>query len=372
MLSCEKDDTDYPEYRGDHIYTANAEPTWGESPISTLSWISDDELAVFEGSRIKIIDIQSHTTKNTYDAEKDIEYSVISDNRNFIYFFSRNSFESCSLYRLNLTSGSIDSLLNIGMSGDMRHSGICVSPDESTIAYKKTSFSNGSLNYTIVLYEIATGNEVELIEGNPILFTNDNSELLYSKDSPFSICSYNLESGESKVVLSDQNINFQNSNFYPSSYINAVKGDGNIFLTLAGTEDDFLIYNLTEANPIFLGAMEPYDVWKHDNLKSYGYKFYGCNFAIDTRNMKLHTWAFDCVEKIWEGWSYTCSPYRYNLSTIDLISKERTRTGNVLNKLMGTTAISPDGTKLAYLSGIPHTTNMVPQFKYVYVYNLSD
>lgn len=377
LLSCEKDEkdeNDYPELRGDHIYTSNSEPTRAESPISTIHWISDDEIAVIEGHTIKIIDIQSHNIENNFSTGGDIEYSVLSDNSNFIYYSVSISWENSILYRLNLALGLIETLLNYNPGGDanMLYSGLCVSSDDTKIAYKKSNANNGSSLNTIYLYEIANGNEIELIEGHPILFIHDNSELLYVINSPFSIYSYNFESGESKVVLSDEGINFNSSDFYPSSFINAVKGNGNIFLTAAGAEGDFLIYNLTEAKPIFLGAMEPYSIWKDDNITSGGYQYYGCNFAIDHRKMNLYSWAFDCVEKIWEGWSYHCSPYRYNLSCTDLITKEKTRKGNVLNMYVGTTTISPDGTKLAYLFGMDHKTYSTPQYIHVYIYNIFD
>jgi len=366
-VSCEKDeevDINYPEYRGDHIYTAEAEPTWGESPISTIHWTSDDEIAVFEGSSIKIIDIQSNSIHNNYSAGRDIEYSVISDNNNFIYYSVRISWENSLLYRLDLTSGNIDSILNYATSGnaDMLYSGLCVSSDDSKIAFNKSSF--------IWVYDIAVGNEVQLIKGQPILFSHDNSELLYSNGSPFSIYSYSFESGESKLVLSDQTIIFQKSDFNPSGFINAVKGNGNIFLTLADSEDNFLIYNLTETNPIFIGIIQ--DVWEYNNMTSRGDRYYGCNFAIDTRNMKLFSWAFDCMDSKTDGWNIWCESYRYNLSCTDLISKGKTRKGNVLNRIMGTTKISPDGTKLAYLTGIQNATYGTSQYKYLYVYNISD
>jgi hypothetical protein len=131
LLSCEKDEKDekdYPELRGDHIYTSNSEPTRAESPISTIHWISDDEIAVIEGNTIKVIDIQSHNIENNYRIGwEDIEYSVLSDISNFIYYSVSISFENSMLFRLNLAFGRIDTLVNYAPGGiaNMLYSGLC-------------------------------------------------------------------------------------------------------------------------------------------------------------------------------------------------------------------------------------------------------
>ena len=373
FTQCEKDEIDlgyeigYPEYSGDLIYTAEE-----SGIISSIHWISDTKLVVIEADvgsfihwtySIKQIDIQSNIEiVDLVKGEGEVNYSVISDNNNFVYYYVSDPTKSREgMVRLDLTTGEQLRFLE----NKIINPPFYVSTDDSKIAYKKASF--------IWVYDITTGNDVQLFEATPIMFTNDNSELLYSKSFflSFPIYSYNLESGESKVVFSDQNINFQNSDFDPKFLISAINENGNILIVLSGSEDDFLVYNLTEAHPIFLGAMEPYGVYSGDNLicEGLGSSHYGCNFAIDTRKMELFSWDFECINKKYEGWSYSCIPYRYNLSCTDMISNEKTRTGNVLNKYVGTTKISPDGTKLGYVSG---NDKLNQYHRYIHLYNVAD
>jgi len=373
LLSCEKDENGYSDCPGDRIYTAA-----GPKTISTIHWISDAELVVVEHElvedpiynwiyTINIIDIQSNSiSDNDLDkGEGDIYYSIMSDNHRFIYcYFVDNQQDLRRVFRLDLVSG--EKLLLSDKALQFTIQPFCVSPDDSRIAYQ--------ISDSICIYDVANNKEIRLMEGIPVLFTDDNKELLYASTSSWSLMplySYNLESGNSQLVFSGGNIHFENSVFRPTHVINAIKEEDDIFLTIHGDEDNYLIYNLKEASPVFSGKMMPFNVWSDDNLIcGDGMSLdHGCNYAFDSRNMKLYSWAFVCVDKIWEGWSYTCSPYRYNLTCIETYSRAKTIPGYVLNKYVGVTKISPDGTKLAYISG---NNDPIHNYRFVCVYNISD
>jgi hypothetical protein len=378
FLSCSKnkDEDNYPEFRGTRIYTS---PTWIE--ISTLHWISDVEIVFIEYSMgddtinsISIINTESNSIRETYSVDGDITYSVLSDNSQFLYFCLRSKdYTSAGLYRLELSTGLILFLAE----GNVYYPRFCVSPDGSRIVYQKNNPS-GNYSDTIYCYDFPLNEEVPLMMGVPILFSHDNTALIISAGyygiGPLTLYSYNLESGKSELVLTDQMINSLNSGYNRYWWLIDAKMDNDhILLTLGGSEDNFLLYDLTETDPVYGGSMEPFNVYSDANLicEHFG-PCWGCNFAIDTRKMEMFCWVFECVEKDWIGWSYTCNPYRYNLNSIDMVSKGKHMIGNIQSGYPGITAISPDGKKIAYILGQTNVTVWQTGYKSIYLYHIPD
>jgi hypothetical protein len=384
FLSCEKDEdeTNYPEFRGNHIYSSEV-----SKDIGTIHWISDDEIVVleYEGepgysyhniNTLKIIDIQYNSNMNIDLIDGQIKHSVISDNKKFLYYSVASLFSDTiqrSFIRLDLATGEkwliVDNMrrvqFNIISSGSRL---FCVSSDDSKIAYYK--FSSDS----VCIYDITDNKEVSIMSGFPILFTHDNTELLISgttsyPDFSLPLFSYNLESGQSKMVLLGEIINYLNSDFKPDYLINAINDNNNILLILCElipeSNNNFLIYNLTETNPIFGGAMDDVSLY----LLNW-YSHYGSSFAIDTKRMKMFSWTYECLEYRWDLWGGSCLQSRSNLYCIDMISRNKTRIGNILSARSGTTIISPDGTKVAYVLRI--YINGYWRNNAVYVYDIYD